>query len=621
MGVPAPTLGWRQDSRTASSRISLLRRLLVFLRPHRLSLVAYLFVSCLVAATGIAPAFVIQAVLDKGLLPQDRARLVVIVLLGFAAAIARGLASVLSNWLASDIGSALTFRLRTAVFRKLMAMRLSELSMFTAGQHLSRLYNDVAGTQQLISVNIASAASDVLLIAAAGAALVIISWPTALIAVAFVIPATVIVRTSRRMLRKTTSDLYDRLGIMGQFMSERVTSAAMLIVKLFSTPSREARAFSEVAGEVRKTSRKWFFLSSGTLSVLTMVGGITIFGAIWLASELALDGRLSVGAIVAIGWLLQQLLPAISDLAAFPVNLTIGLVAFERVAVVLDLPEEDPTPHPVSFATAAPTKSTAYDLPRDRQNDRAIRALRMNEVCFKYGNGNGDRAQHERDWALQDMSLLASPGRMVALVGPSGAGKSTTLDLLARLHAPNAGSIDIDGRRIEELPVEHYRQLIAAVTQTPYLFKMSIRENIVYGRPDASTEDINAVCDLVGLSDLLDRLPLGLETDIGEFGAALSGGERQRIAVARAVVRNTPIVLLDEATANLDPESATAIDRIIAELARTRITVVAAHRLATVRQAAEIIFLREGRVDARGSHDDLVETHQAYRAFSTLELV
>ncbi|MBO0730813.1 MAG: ABC transporter ATP-binding protein, partial [Acidimicrobiaceae bacterium] len=391
---------------------------------------------------------------------------------------------------------------------------------------------------------------------------------------------------------------------MSTTMTERFNVAGALLVKLFGRPKAESAVFAERAAGVRDTGIRLALMSRYLFAALSLVGAVGTAAVYWLGGHEAVTGSLQVGTVVALAAYVTRLYSPLTDLASTRVDMLSAVVSFDRVFEVLDTPP----------AVADRPGATDLEAPVE---GRVV----ADHVWFRYPSASEvsvaslETTADEEDlaldatpsaWVLQDVSFVAEPGTLTALVGPSGAGKTTMSNLVPRLYDVAKGAITMDGRDVRDVTLSSLSGAIGVVTQDAHLFHDSISANLRYAKPDATDEEVVAACQAARIDDLIRTLPDGYDTVVGERGYRLSGGEKQRLALARVLLKNPAVVILDEATAHLDSETELLVQQALAEALRGRTSIVIAHRLSTIQSADQILVFDDGRIVERGTHDQLV---------------
>jgi ATP-binding cassette subfamily B protein len=626
--------GWwsylRYDAERDRPRISwpLLRRVLGYAWPYRWR-IALMFVVILASATlGVIPPLLQRALIDQALPRGDLGLLNLLALGMIAVPLLTGLLGVLQRYLAASVGEGIICDLRTALFAHLQRMSLRFFTSTRSGELIARLNNDVVGAQQAVTSTVVSLFSNVLTLAATLTIMVALEWRLTLLAIGllplFILPA----RRVGDLLRRIAREQMTLNGQMNALLTETLSVSGALLVKLFGRADYEGARFAERARRVRDVGvrqalvGRWFFLG---LSLVSAIGTALVF---WIGGWLVLQGTFTVGTIVAFGAYLVQLYGPLSALTNARVEFATSLVSFERVFEVLDLPpdiRERPGARPLpraagevrfehvsfSYQLAEQAAAKLTEVQRWRQRDLPPLSAPpqtngpAREVAPEMYVRERQAPAPVR-WALADVSFTVRAGQLAALVGPSGAGKTTVTYLLPRLYDPTSGRITIDGHDLRDVTLASLAAQIGMVTQEPYLFHDTIRANLLYARPNATQAELEAACQAAHIHDFIVGLPDGYDTVVGERGYRLSGGEKQRIAIARVLLKDPRILVLDEATAHLDSESEALIQAALSEAMRGRTSLVIAHRLSTILAADLILVLDQGRLVEQGTHAELL---------------
>ncbi len=523
-------------------------------------------------------------------------------------ALVSAIVGLAQRWFSARIGEGLVFDLRTQVFDHVQRMPIGFFTRAQTGALVTRLNSDVQGAQQAFTSTLSNVVGNVVGVTATLAAMFVLSWQITLLSLVllplFVLPA----RFVGRRLAVITRERYQLNGEMGQMMTERFNVSGALLVKLFGRPESESDAFSQRAGRVRDIGVTQAMYSRVFMSSLGLLASLAIALAYGLGGVMAIGGTLGVGTVVALTAYLGQLYGPLTSLSNVQVDIMTTLVSFERVLEVLDLePMVQQTPG------ATPLRRGPVDVEFRNVDFRYPTAA---DVSLASLEGVARLDSLSSDPILHDVSFRVGPGRMVAIVGPSGAGKTTIAGLVSRLYDPVVGIVRIGGMDLRDATAASVRDTVGVVSQDAHLFHETLRANLRYAKPDATDAELVQALRSAQIWDVIERLPDGLDTVVGDRGHRLSGGEKQRIAIARLLLKDPAVVVLDEATAHLDSTSESAVQRALGLALEGRTSIVIAHRLATVRAADEIIVVDGGRVVERGTHEQLLALDGLYASLS-----
>ncbi len=597
----------------------LLKRVLSFAKPYRW-LISVMLVLIL-ANTGLTllTPLILRDLIDKTIPAGNVNRLVLLALALLMIPSMAGGFGVAQRRINARIGEGVIYDLRVALYASLQRMSLRFFTNTKVGELMSRLNNDVVGAQNAISNTIVGIITQIIQAMAVLSVMLTLEWRLTLISVVilplFIFAARLLGNRLRDMARKQM----EANAQMNAMMNETLNIGGALLVKLFGRRQLEVNRFAQRATQVRDLGVQRAFTGSIFMAIIGLISAVGTALVYGLGGYFVIQGAFTVGTIVAFGAYLGSLYGALQGLANAPVEFTTSMVSFERVFEVIDLPVD------------IPEKTGAITL-KDIQGE-----IVFDDVCFQYETGDeillsdvhrygsmdnvtavlsgaqtgGEEEENiprsqARSTALEEVSFRASPGQLVALVGPSGAGKTTLTYLIPRLYDPTSGTIRIDGYDLRDLTLESLSAQIGMVTQETYLFHDTIRTNLQYARLNATLEELEAACRIANIHDFIQELPERYDTIVGERGYRLSGGEKQRIALARVILKNPRILVLDEATSSLDSESEALIQNALSYVMAQRTSIVIAHRLSTILAADLILVIDRGKIVESGNHTTLL---------------
>ena len=584
----------------------LTRRIVSYARPHWRTILLFLLVTAVSSAIVVANPLLLKTIIDRGILTGNTSLVMWLAVAAAGLAVLEGVLSLLSRWLSAKIGEGVIYLLRTQVFTHVQRMPLSFFTRTQTGSLISRLNTDVVGAQRAITSVLQSVVSNLISATAVIITMLALSWQVTLIALAlvplFLVPAKLIGRRLAHISRESMDNNAD----MSSLMTERFNVGGAMLVKLYGRPAEESEAFAGRAGRVRDLGVRQAVYGSLLFSLLGLITALAMAMVYGVGGVLAIDGAFEVGTLVALTTLMARLYGPVTTLSNVHVEIMTALVSFDRVFEVLDL------------------EPRIKESPNARPLPSGPLSVRFDHVSFRYPGASEasvasleltPQAQTDDDTqVLSGVDFTAEPGTMVALVGPSGAGKTTLTHLVSRLYDPTDGSVSVGGIDLREATGDSLRDRVGVVTQDAQLFHDTVGANLRYARPEATDAEMEEVLRMARLGPLLERLPDGLDTMVGDRGYRLSGGEKQRLAIARLLLKAPSVVVLDEATAHLDSESEAAVQEALAAALEGRTSLVIAHRLATVREADQILVLEDGRVLERGTHDQLLTRGGLYTA-------
>jgi ATP-binding cassette, subfamily B, bacterial len=584
----------------------LVRRVWRFAHAYRLRVAAFLAIVVITSFFGLVPPLVIRAIIDDAVPNDDTGQLTVLAGLMVAVAFANAALSMVERWLSSTIGEGLIFDLRAALFDHVQRQPVAFFTRTQTGALVSRLNNDVIGAQRAVTGTLGTVVSNVVTLVTTLGAMLVLEWRLTLMALVllpvFLLPAK---RVGGR-LAGITRQGFDLNASMNATMTERFGVSGALLVKLFGDHEREAASFSDRAGRVRDIGVRSAMYSRTFMVALTLVGAVGTAVIYLVGGRLVISGAITTGTLVALGVLTAQIYSPLTSLTNARVDLMTAFVSFDRVFEVLD------SPNPITDrADARPLASPKGEV-------------RFEHVTFAYPSG-AETALASLESAAQlaapdegsgpvliDVDVTIEPGELVALVGPSGAGKTTFSQLIPRLYDVTTGAVRIDGHDVRELTQASLRAAIGVVSQDPHLFHESVADNLRYAKADATLAELEGACRAARIHEVIAALPDGYATVVGERGYRLSGGEKQRLAIARMLLKDPAVVILDEATSSLDSENEAAVQEALAAALHGRTSIVIAHRLSTIVDADRIVVLDQGRVVEQGRHHALLDAGGLY---------
>ena len=631
----------REDLDGKTMPADIRRRVLVFARPYRAQITAFVFTVVGSTVLGMLSPLVIRQIFDVAIARSDGRYLNILFAVLVAIALGEALLSLLVRRLSADIGEGLIFDLRSRLFDHVQRLPLAFFTNTQTGTLVSRLNNDVIGAQRAFTGTLGTVVGNAITLTGTLIAMAALEWRLTLLAVVvlpvFMLPT----RRVGRGLRAITREGMRLNASMNNTMTERFNVAGALLVKLFGRHNREAAEFSDRAGRVRDIGVKSAMYGQVFLASLTLVGAMGTAIVYWLGGHLAIDGTLTAGTLVALGIYTVRIYVPLMSMANARIDVMTAFVSFERVFEVLDTPNpivdapdartlENPTgrvefrgvgfsyppalertPESLSPGGADPQPTdSAEPRPTDSAEPRPTYAVpqnpdRADPQPTSAGSPSTRAGQTPAPDVLTDIDLVVEPGRMAALVGPSGSGKTTLVSLVPRLYDVTSGAVLVDGIDVRTLSQASLRASVGVVTQDPHLFHDTVAANLRYAHTSASDAELEEACRTARIHDVVAALPNGYNTIVGERGYRLSGGEKQRLAIARMLLKNPAIVILDEATSHLDTKNEAKVQDALAEALRGRASLVIAHRLSTIIEADLIVVMDEGRIVETGTHEEL----------------
>jgi ATP-binding cassette subfamily B protein len=605
-GMRGPMRSFLRDQSVKDYKIApgTIKRIIKFAAPYKKLLYVFLVLVIVDSAIGAVNPLILREIINKGILDHRNGLIIGFALLIGGLSIFDAVIEFFSRFISAKIGEGLIYDMRTKIFTHIQKMPLAFFTRTQTGALVSRLNNDVLGAQEAFTDVLSNVVGNIISVTIVLIAMFILSWQLTLVIIVilplFLLPA----RWLGRKLHDITLESYNLNSTMNNTMIERFNVAGALLTKIFGNPDHEDTVFKKRAARVRDIgvtqamySRFLFIALFLTASLATAV----IYG--W-GGVMAADRILNVGTIVALTAYLARLYGPLTQLSNMNVDYMTALVSFERVFEILDL---KPLVRDKKDAVELPLKDSTISF-----EHVDFRYPSAEEVSLASLESVATLSKTKPKQVLHDIDFKVDPGQLVALVGPSGAGKSTISQLVGRLYDVTGGAVKINGIDVRDATQSSVHSLIGMVTQDSHLFHETIRDNMLFANPKASDEDITQALNHAQLSELISTLPEGIDTMVGERGYRLSGGEKQRLAIARVLLKQPSIVILDEATAHLDSESEKAIQIALQTALSGRTSLVIAHRLSTVKSADKILVLDHGKIVESGTHDQLIKQKGLY---------
>jgi ATP-binding cassette subfamily B protein len=580
------------------------KRIASYAAPYRTALIFFLLTVVVDAVLVITSPLLLKRLIDDGVIPGNPGLVTRLALLVGLIAILDAIFSMIGRWFSARIGENLIFDLRTQVFSHVQRQSIAFFTRTQTGALISRINSDVIGAQQAFTTTLAGLVSNILTLILVVGALLTLSWKITLLALALLPVFLFPTKWVGRKLQGLTRESFNLNAEMSATMTERFNVSGALLVSLYGDQSNERNYFSTRARKVANIGVSIALLQRMFFIALTSIASIATAFAYGVGGHLAINKEITLGTLLAITTLLVRLYGPLTALSNVRVDVMTALVSFERVFEVLDL----------------------VPMVRDKENARDVKSgplsVEFEKVRFAYPKADEISLASlesvakpeliESGEILKEISFMAPAGSLTALVGPSGAGKTTISSLLPRLYDVTSGAIRVGGDDIRELRVDSLRNSIGVVTQDAHMFHDSIAANLRYAKSDASEVEMEGACRSAQIWEMIQSLPNGLDTVVGERGHRLSGGEKQRLAIARLLLKAPRIVILDEATAHLDSENEALVQEALATALKDRTSIVIAHRLSTVRRADQILVIESGEIREHGRHDELLAQNGLY---------
>ena len=580
------------------------KRIASYAIPYKSSLILFLFTVIVDAVLIVASPLLLKRLIDEGVVPGNASLVTRLAILVGVIALADAVFSMVGRWFSSRIGEGLIYDLRTQVFRHIQTQSIAFFTRTQTGALISRINSDVIGAQQAFTTTLSGLVSNVLSLILVTGTMLALSWKITVFSLLLLPLFLVPTKWVGRRLQKLTRDSFNLNAEMSATMTERFNVSGALLVSLYGDSKAEGSYFSSRARRVADIGISIAMLNRVFFIALTSIAAVATALAYGIGGHLTINKEITLGTLLAITTLLVRLYGPLTALSNVRVDVMTALVSFERVFEVLDL-----TP-----------------MVRDKENAAEVKpgglAIDFRNVHFTYPKADqislaslesvAKKEMVESGEILRGISFYAPAGTLTAIVGPSGAGKTTVSALIPRLYDVTGGEIRISDTDIRDLQLSSLRSSIGVVTQDAHMFHDSIAVNLRYAKADATEEEMKEACKAAQIWDLIESLPNGFDTVVGERGHRLSGGEKQRLAIARLLLKAPRIVILDEATAHLDSENEALVQEALSGALANRTSIVIAHRLSTVRQADQILVLEDGVIKERGKHEELLERDGLY---------
>ncbi len=561
-------------------------RIVKYFIPYWKQMVLALTAIIAASALGVVPPILIRDIVDQALPQKSLKLLILFVSISVGTTVLLGIIQVGQSYLNTWISKQIILNMKNDMYKHLQNMSLRFFSGAKPGEIITRITSDIDGIQDIFNSTVVNALGSVFIILSTAIALFAMNWKLAILALIviplFVVPTRRVGKSRWKIAKKSQ----EKISELNQLIQETLSISGTILSKIFTKEKEDLQRFKKINEEVIKLQiretvvGRWFMM---IVTIFTSIGPMLIY---LYGGYLYIKGEISIGSIISFVALLSKLYGPVGQLSNIHINVTRSYALFERIFEY-------------------------FDRKQDIVNKPA--ALELRPIHGKVDFENVSFSYNSKVQVLEYMSFSVEPGKMVALVGPSGAGKTTITNLIPRLYEVTSGSVKVDGFDVREVTLESLRRQIGMVMQEPYLFNDTIEENLRYGKPDATEEEIVNACKAAYIHDFIMSLPDQYKTIVGNRGIKLSGGEKQRISIARVILKDSKIIILDEATSSLDSVSEMYIQKAIIPLLHNRTSFVIAHRLSTILAADQILVINEGKVVETGKHEDLIRSEGLYK--------
>ena len=593
-----------QSVKNQKLRPGTLKRIASFAVPYKASLTLFLITVVIDAFLIVATPLLLRRLIDEGVIPKNTELVTNLAIAVGVIAVADALFSMAGRWFSSRIGEGLIYDLRKQIFEHVQKQSIAFFTRTQTGALISRLNSDVIGAQQAFTSTLSGVISNLLSLILVALAMFTLSWQITLISLVLLPVFLIPTKWVGRKLQGYTRQSFDLNAGMSATMTERFNVSGALLVSLYGDSKKEKNEFAQKARRVADIGISIAMLNRIFFIALTSVAAVATAVAYGIGGHLAISGELTVGTLLAITALLARLYGPLTALSNVRVDVMSALVSFERVFEVLDL-----KPMVTDRVDAKNLTDTKLDL---RFKDVSFSYPKAEEISLVSLEITAKPEIVSSGQVLKRISFTVASGTLTGIVGPSGAGKSTISSLIPRLYDVNQGVISINGTDVRDYTIKSLRNSIGVVTQDSHMFHDSILVNLKYAKSDATSNEIEAACKSARIWDFIESLPNGLDTVVGERGHRLSGGEKQRLAIARLLLKQPSLVILDEATAHLDSENEALVQAALKEALVGRTSIVIAHRLSTIAHADQILVIDNGEIVEQGKHEQLVEKRGLY---------